>query len=131
MPRRFMFQAIFSALMLLVGGQDPPKACECSEGYVVCESKGRIYSGQCEGDNREGYGIHQLSDGGRYEGQFTAGHVHGYGHNTLKDGALLRGTFVEEKFDGFGVYRWPNGQVTGRFCPKLYSCLVPATDRRP
>eukprot|EP00622_Pseudochattonella_farcimen_P008103 FR744269.1.p1 GENE.FR744269.1~~FR744269.1.p1 ORF type:complete len:259 (+),score=21.81 FR744269.1:59-835(+) len=85
--------------------------CVCNkEGYIVCESKGRIYAGQCVGDNRQGVGVHQLTDGARYEGEFNQGLIEGLGLNVLKDGAELRGEFSGGKLDGYGVYQWPNNQ---------------------
>ena len=101
----------FSAIVSTTAKEE----CECREGHVVCESKGRIYSGECEGDNQQGYGIHQLTIGNRYEGQFHGGQIEGYGINTLENGDILRGTFTNEKLEGYAIYKYPGGQVSNTY----------------
>ena len=107
----------------------PASRCN-SAGYIVCENKGRIYSGQCEGDNREGYGVHQLADGARYEGEFSNGFIAGLGLNVLVDGSELRGMFSNGKLDGHGVYTWVNGTHGKRGSAGLGSRL-PTGQHRP
>ena len=51
----------------------------CEHPHILTRRTIERAAGQCVGDNRQGVGVHQLTDGARYEGEFNQGLIEGLG----------------------------------------------------
>jgi len=88
---------------------DMIKVPECVEVENMIWEGVDVFSGKCDGDCENGYGIKRYDLGFRYEGFFKAGKMHGEGL-LRKAGDIFKGEFADNEFQS-GRIKFDDGRI--------------------
>ena len=78
---------------------------------TVSWNTGDLYQGEAVNDTKQGFGMHNFSNGDVNIGEFVEDNKHGNGTFTWVDGDVYQGEFEHDWRTGIGMYNFSDGNV--------------------
>lgn len=88
---------------------DPSKIVKNGDTSTFTLENGAVYSGQMQGQVRQGKGTQKWPDGSVYTGDWKDDKACGQGKLAHADGDVYEGEWKDDKANGYGVYTHSNG----------------------